>query len=169
MLKSRKESDTYLATDSRHCRSPQIAMKVNKVCSFQPALRPSSAEEEDWPLFNMYFFSIWSIYVMIYVYCQSRGMEGNLQLRKSVIECQYGMLEMSANYRQNFPCFNYVKVMGVWNLILFAELVHYQCSILWWIVMHLHFFHLLYWTSSITVKLSTMPIFHSCFSFMIPD
>ena len=47
MLKRRKESDTYLAADRRHCRSTQIAMKVDKVCSFQPALRPSSAEEED--------------------------------------------------------------------------------------------------------------------------
>jgi hypothetical protein len=37
MLKRRKESDTYLATDSRYCRSPQIAMKVDKLCSFQPA------------------------------------------------------------------------------------------------------------------------------------
>ena len=46
MLTRRKESDTYLATVSRHSRSPQIAMKVDKVCSFQPALRPSSAEEE---------------------------------------------------------------------------------------------------------------------------
>ena len=46
MLKRRKESDTYLAADRRHCRSMQIAMKVDKVCSFQPALRPSSAEEE---------------------------------------------------------------------------------------------------------------------------
>ena len=46
MLKRRKESDTYLAADSRHCRSLQIAMKVDKVCSFQPALRPSSAEED---------------------------------------------------------------------------------------------------------------------------
>jgi hypothetical protein len=34
MLKRRKESDTYLATDSRHHQSPQIAMKVDKVCSF---------------------------------------------------------------------------------------------------------------------------------------
>ena len=47
MLKRRKESDTYLATDCRHRRSPQITMKVDKVCSFQPALRPSSAEEKD--------------------------------------------------------------------------------------------------------------------------
>jgi len=38
MLKRGKESDTYLAADSRHRRSPQIAMKVDKVCSFQPAL-----------------------------------------------------------------------------------------------------------------------------------
>jgi hypothetical protein len=30
MLTRRKESDTYLATDSRHCRSPQITMKVDK-------------------------------------------------------------------------------------------------------------------------------------------
>ena len=47
MLKRKEESDTYLAIDSRHRRSLQIAMKVDKVCSFQPALRPSSAEEED--------------------------------------------------------------------------------------------------------------------------
>ena len=46
MLKRRKESDTYLATDSSHRRSPQNAMKVDKMCSFQPALWPSSAEEE---------------------------------------------------------------------------------------------------------------------------
>jgi hypothetical protein len=47
MLTRRKESDTYLATVSRHRWSPQIAMKVDKMCSFQPELRPSSAEEED--------------------------------------------------------------------------------------------------------------------------
>ena len=47
ILKRRKESDTYLAADRRHHRSMQIAMKVDKVCSFQPALQPSSAEEED--------------------------------------------------------------------------------------------------------------------------
>ena len=29
MLKRRKESDTYLTTDSRHRRSPQIAMRVS--------------------------------------------------------------------------------------------------------------------------------------------
>ena len=42
MLKRRKETDTYLATDSRHRRSPQIVMKVDKVCSFQSS---SSADE----------------------------------------------------------------------------------------------------------------------------
>ena len=47
MLKRRKESNTYLATDSRHRRSLEITMKVDKVCSFQLALRPSSAEEEE--------------------------------------------------------------------------------------------------------------------------
>jgi hypothetical protein len=47
MLPRRKESNTYQATVSRHCRSLQIAMKVDKVCSFQLALRPLSAEEED--------------------------------------------------------------------------------------------------------------------------
>ena len=47
MLTRRKESDTYLATVSRHRWSAKIAMKVDKMCSFQPALRPSSAEEED--------------------------------------------------------------------------------------------------------------------------
>ena len=47
MLTRRKESYTYMATDSRHRQSPQIVMKVDKVCSIQPALRPSSAEEED--------------------------------------------------------------------------------------------------------------------------
>ena len=46
MLKRRKESDTYLAADSRHRQSPQIAMKVDKMCSFQPALRPSSAHRD---------------------------------------------------------------------------------------------------------------------------
>jgi hypothetical protein len=47
MLKRRKESNTYLAADSRHRQSRQIAVKVDKVCSFQPALQPLSAEEED--------------------------------------------------------------------------------------------------------------------------
>ena len=47
MLERRKESYTYLATNSIHRRSPQVAMKVDKGRSFQPALRPSSAEEED--------------------------------------------------------------------------------------------------------------------------
>ena len=47
MLERRKESNTYLAADRRHRWSIQIAMKVDKVCSFQPALRPSSAEEKD--------------------------------------------------------------------------------------------------------------------------
>ena len=41
MLKRRKESNTYLATDSRHRQSTQIAMIVDKVCFFQPALQPS--------------------------------------------------------------------------------------------------------------------------------
>ena len=47
MLTRRKESDTYLATISRHRWSLQITMKVDKVSSFQLALRSSSAEEED--------------------------------------------------------------------------------------------------------------------------
>ena len=34
MLKRRKESDTYLAADRRHCRSTQIAMKVDKCVAF---------------------------------------------------------------------------------------------------------------------------------------
>ena len=46
MLKRRKESDTYLAADSTHRRSLQIAMKVDKVCSFQLALRPSTAHHD---------------------------------------------------------------------------------------------------------------------------
>ena len=46
ILTRRKESDTYLATVSRHRWSRQITMKVDKMCSFQPALWPSSAEEE---------------------------------------------------------------------------------------------------------------------------
>ena len=49
MLERRKESNTYLATNSRHCRSPQIMMKVDKVCSFQPALlkrKTSSSADE---------------------------------------------------------------------------------------------------------------------------
>ena len=32
---------------SRHCWSLQIAMKVGKMCSFQPALWPLSAEEDE--------------------------------------------------------------------------------------------------------------------------
>ena len=47
MLERRKESDIFLATASRHRQSMQFAMKVDKVGSFQPALQPSSAEEED--------------------------------------------------------------------------------------------------------------------------
>ena len=47
ILKRRKESDTYQAADRRHRRSTQIAMKVDQVCSFQLALRPSSDEEAD--------------------------------------------------------------------------------------------------------------------------
>ena len=46
LLNRRKESGTYLAADRRHRRSTQIAMKVDKVCSFQLALRPPSAEQE---------------------------------------------------------------------------------------------------------------------------
>ena len=46
MLKRRKETDTYLAANRRHRQSMQIMMKVNKVCSFQPALQPSSADEQ---------------------------------------------------------------------------------------------------------------------------
>ena len=45
-VNKKKESDAYLASDSRHRRSPQIAMKVDKVCSFQSALQPSSVEED---------------------------------------------------------------------------------------------------------------------------
>ena len=47
LLERRKESDTYLAADRRHHRSTQIAMKVDTVCSFQPSLWFSSAEEDD--------------------------------------------------------------------------------------------------------------------------
>ena len=46
MLKRRKESNIYLTTE-RHRQSLQIVMKVDKVCSFQLALWPSSAEEEE--------------------------------------------------------------------------------------------------------------------------
>ena len=44
ILTRRKESDTYLDTVSRHRWSLQIAMKVDKMCSFQPTLWRSSAE-----------------------------------------------------------------------------------------------------------------------------
>ena len=37
MLKRRKENNIFRVTDSRHRQSSQIAMKVDKVCSFQPA------------------------------------------------------------------------------------------------------------------------------------
>ena len=60
MLKRRKESDTYVAADRRHRRSTQIAMKVDKVCSFQPALQPSSSADEgrsaDWKLHLVIIF-----------------------------------------------------------------------------------------------------------------
>jgi hypothetical protein len=46
ILKRRKEGDTYLATVSKHCWSLQVAMKVDKMCSFQLALWPTSAEED---------------------------------------------------------------------------------------------------------------------------
>jgi hypothetical protein len=46
-VKKKEKSATYLAADRRHRRSTQIVMKVDKVCSFQSALGPSSAEEED--------------------------------------------------------------------------------------------------------------------------
>ena len=39
MLKRRKERDTYLAADRRHRQTMQIAMKVDKVCSFHRYLR----------------------------------------------------------------------------------------------------------------------------------
>ena len=48
VLTTRKESDTYLATFSKLRWSLQITIKVDKMCSFQPALWPSSPEEEDW-------------------------------------------------------------------------------------------------------------------------
>ena len=38
MLTRRKASDTYLDTVSRHRWSRQITMKIDKNCSFQPAL-----------------------------------------------------------------------------------------------------------------------------------
>ena len=47
MLKRRKEGGTYLATDSRHRWRVQMTMKKEIKCSFQPALRPSSAVEEE--------------------------------------------------------------------------------------------------------------------------
>ena len=47
MLKRRKESGAYLATDSRHRWSVEMTMKKNIKWSFQPAQWLSSAEEED--------------------------------------------------------------------------------------------------------------------------
>ena len=46
ILIRRKEGDTYLATVRRHHWSLQVTMKEDKMCSFQPALWPSSAEED---------------------------------------------------------------------------------------------------------------------------
>ena len=61
-LKRRKDSDAYLATDGTHRQSPQITMKVDKVCSFQPALRPSSAKEEESNTFKLtHFFTTTSL------------------------------------------------------------------------------------------------------------
>ena len=47
MLTRRKESDTYLASVSRHRGMRQNMMNIDKYCSFQPALCASSAEA--WP------------------------------------------------------------------------------------------------------------------------
>ena len=47
MLRKRKESDTYLATVSRHRWSRGITMKIDKYCICQLALWLSSAEDED--------------------------------------------------------------------------------------------------------------------------
>ena len=71
MLKRRKESDTYLAADRRHRRSMQIAMKVDKVCSIQPALQPSSAEVPA-ESYTLYLLSSRSAYSGD-VFCQQPG------------------------------------------------------------------------------------------------
>ena len=47
VLKRRKECGTYLATARRHRWRLKMTMKVGKLCSFEPALQPSSTEEED--------------------------------------------------------------------------------------------------------------------------
>ena len=46
MIKRRKESDTYLAADRRQRRSMQIAMKVDKVCSFVLQLMKAAVSAE---------------------------------------------------------------------------------------------------------------------------
>jgi hypothetical protein len=53
MLKRRKESYPYLATDSRHRRSRQITMKIDKILELS-----SAEEEESFLLFNTYFILI---------------------------------------------------------------------------------------------------------------
>ena len=61
MLTRRKESNIYLATVSRRHWSLQIMMKMNKMCSFQPALRPSSADSAmQVESYTFYPFSSWS-------------------------------------------------------------------------------------------------------------
>ena len=45
MLTRRKESDSYLATVSRHRCSRQITMRVDKMYSFQPALTPAMSSD----------------------------------------------------------------------------------------------------------------------------
>jgi hypothetical protein len=63
VLTRRKESDIYLAPVSRHRWSMQIVMKVDKMCSFQPALWPSSAEEEDYnTVLDIYKFSNFQVH-----------------------------------------------------------------------------------------------------------
>ena len=47
ILTRRKEGDTYLATVSRHRWSLQIAMKVDKMFSFQLALWQSSSSADE--------------------------------------------------------------------------------------------------------------------------
>ena len=77
MLKWRKESDTYLTADRRHRRSMQIAMKVEKVCSFQPALWPSLAEV--FLLFNIIFITVYKEFHYCITHVSQQLFAGKLQ------------------------------------------------------------------------------------------
>ena len=102
MLKKRKESDTYLAADSRHRRSLQIAMKVDKV--FTLAMSAARQMSLSFLLFNIIFIILpFQVFFYINIY---KG-----QFRTSEEECSHQavcffmtMLRHTLQLQQHGPC-----------------------------------------------------------------